>query len=162
MPVDINLRHLENGEVQLQGEVPVKELDIETRDPVIQVTHPLEYHLQAQKVEDGLLLQGRLRLSLTCQCVRCLKTFEHEVELAPWTCHLPLSGEEAVPVLNDCVAVLPAMREDILLDFPRHPLCNPACRGLPKASSGQAQLLSGTGVGEAASATWAELNKLKL
>jgi uncharacterized metal-binding protein YceD (DUF177 family) len=75
---------------------------------------------------------------------------------------LPLSGEDAVPVVNDCVDVLPVLREDILLDFPQHPVCNPACRGLPKASPGKAQKPSSFDAGAAGSAAWAELNKLKL
>jgi uncharacterized metal-binding protein YceD (DUF177 family) len=53
------------------------------------------------------------------------------------------------------------VREDILLDFPRHPLCNPACRGLPKAAPGNAQKPGGGAKSEASSPAWAELNKLK-
>jgi uncharacterized protein len=162
MPIRINLRHLEAGNVCLEGEVPAEELDIDDRDKVIRVTHPLVYSLEAQKVEDGILLQGRLRLLLECECVRCLEPCRHEVKLEPWTRHLPLAGEEAVRVAGDCVDVLPIMREDILLDFPQHPVCNPACRGLPKASPGKAQKSSVFDAGAAGSAAWAELNKLKL
>jgi uncharacterized protein len=162
MQVTINLRHLEAANVRLEGEVPAEELDIDNRDRVIRVTHPLEYRLEAQKVEEGILLQGRLRLLLECECVRCLKPFLHEVKLESWARHLPLAGEEAVRVANDCVDALPPMREDILLDFPQHPVCNPACRGLPKASPGKAQQSSGLDAGGAGSAAWAELNKLKL
>lgn len=162
MPLLINLRHLDAGNVRLDGEIPVEELDIDTKDQVIQVKLPLEYCLEAQKLEEGLLLKGRLALKLNCQCVRCLKRFEHALIIDPWTAHLPLSGEEAVRVVNDCVDVLPVMREDILLDFPQHPVCNPACRGLPMASPGSTQIPSGSGVGEPGSAAWAELDKLKL
>jgi uncharacterized protein len=156
------MRHLEAANVRLEGEVAAEELDIDSQDRVVRVTHPLRYSLEAQKVEDGILLQGQLRLLLDCECVRCLEPLQYEVKLEPWTSHLPLSGDDAVPVVNDCVDVLPVLREDILLDFPQHPVCNPACRGLPKASPGKAQKPSGIDAGEAGSAAWAELNKLKL
>ena len=55
MPLFVNLRHLEAHNVRLQGELSVEELDIDSRDEVIQVNQPLEYDLEVQKLEDGLL-----------------------------------------------------------------------------------------------------------
>jgi uncharacterized protein len=162
MPLVVNLRHLEAHNIRLAGELPVRELDIDTRDEVIQVNLPLEHELEVQRLEDGLLVQGHLRLALDCQCVRCLKPFRHYLELDHWTCHLPLHGEERVAVVNDCVDLTPYVREDILLEFPRHPLCNLKCRGSPKASVGKSRNTSGTGKTGVGSSAWAELNKLKL
>jgi uncharacterized protein len=162
MPLAVNLRHLAAHNIRLEGRLPVEELDIEPLDEVIQVCHPLEHELEVQKLEDGLLVQGHLRLVLQCQCVRCLKSFQHHLKLEHWTRHLPLRGEDCVAVLNDCVDLTPYVREDILLEFPRHPLCNPECPGLPGASLGQSQNMSGTGDTGAGSPAWAELNKLKL
>jgi uncharacterized metal-binding protein YceD (DUF177 family) len=59
------------------------------------------------------------------------------------------------------VDLKPVVREDILLDFPRHPLCNADCRGLPESSVGKSQR-SGKDSAKAGSSAWAELNKLKL
>jgi len=162
MPLAVNLRHLEAHNISLAGSLPVRELDIDPRDDVIQVRHPLEHDLEVQKVEDGLLVQGHLHLVLECQCVRCLKPFQHRLELANWACHLPLEGEDRVAVVNDCVDLTPYVREDILLEFPRHPLCDPGCRGLPSTSIGKLKNTSGTGKTEVGSSAWAELNKLKL
>jgi uncharacterized protein len=162
MPLTINLRHLETDSIRLEGHLPVKELDIDPHDEVIQVGQPLEHDLEVQKLEDGLLVQGRLHLVLDCQCVRCLKPFQHRLELDHWACHLPLEGEDCVAVVNDCVDLTPYVREDILLEFPRHPLCNPDCRGLPNMSIGKPRNTSGTGKTEVGSSAWAELNKLKL
>jgi uncharacterized protein len=161
MALIVNLRHLEAHNARLQGELPVEELDIDTRDEVIQVHQPLKYDLEVQKMEGGLLLQGGLRLLLDCQCVRCLKAFEYRLDLKNWANHVALEGEERTPVVNDCVDLTPIVREDILLEFPRHPLCNPQCRGLSKRSAGSAESASGAGSSEAGSPAWAELNKLK-
>jgi uncharacterized protein len=162
MPLVVNLRHLDVHSVHLEGKLPAEELDIDTRDEVIRVTQPLEHDLEVQKLEDDLLVRGRLHLSLECQCVRCLKPFQHHLELDGWTCYLPLQGEDRVAMVNDCVDLTPYVREDILLEFPRHPLCDPGCRGLPKTSIGESKSTSSTGKTEMDLSAWAELNKLKL
>jgi len=157
MPLSVNLRHLEAHNIELEGKLPVEELDIDSRDEIIQLKQPLEYRLEAQKLTDSLLLQGRLRLVLDCKCVRCLKPFQYPLDIPDWTCHLPLIGEEAVPVVNDCVDLTPYIREDILLSFPQHPLCRQECGGLPGTSVGSSKQTEQT-----APSAWSELNKLKL
>ncbi|SRR5258707_10179423 len=158
----VNLRHLEAHEIRLEGELSAEELDIDTRDEVIQAGSPLQYDLEVQKLEGGLLVQGSLKTPLDCECVRCLKPFQYQVNLENWTCHVPLEGDEAMPVVNDCVDLTPFVREDILLAFPQHPLCDPECRGLPKTLIGKPKTASKSGLNEAESSAWAELNKLKL
>ncbi len=157
----VNLRHLESHEVRLQGELTPAELDIDVQDAVIRVEEPLTYALEVQKVEGGLLLKGELRLPLKCQCVRCLKWFAGEVALKDWTCHIPLAGEEAAAIENDCVALTPYVREDILLEFPQHPLCDPNCHGLSDMGLDQERQTAGSGSLLPSPAVWDELNKLK-
>lgn len=161
MPLLVNLRHLEADNVHLDGELSAEELDIDTGDEMLRAAGPLQYDLEVQKIEDGMLVQGRLRLNLLCQCVRCLKSFQRPLLLENWTRHFPLQGEEAVPVDNDCVDLTPFVREDILLEFPQHPLCDPDCHGLPGLSPGGADGTSSTGQPEKGSPAWNELNKLK-
>jgi uncharacterized protein len=128
---------------------------------MIQVAQPLDYELEVEKLESGLLLRGDLHLRLQCKCVRCLKPFEYRLDLEDWTCHVPLQGEEAAPIVNDCVDLTPFVRDDILLAFPQHPLCDPECRGLPNPAPGKTIESSGAGGPESSSSAWAELNKLK-
>lgn len=161
MSITINLRHLDAHEVRLSGQVPVVELDIDPRDEVIHLSEPLEYDLEVEKLDDGLLVQGSLRLKLDCQCVRCLKRFMQPLELNSWTAHLPLAGEDALAVVNDCVDLTPWVREDILLEFPQHPLCEPDCRGLRSATAGKGKTSSSLGKPQVGSPAWNELNKLK-
>jgi uncharacterized metal-binding protein YceD (DUF177 family) len=163
MPLTVNLRHLENRNLILRGELPLAELDFEARDEMIRATQSLHYDLEIELLDASLLVQGLLQLALNCQCVRCLKDFEFDLELDPWTLHLPLEpleDEEAVSIKNDCVDLTPLVREDILLGFPQHPLCRPDCGGLKKASVDKARKT--VGKDESKPAVWAELNKLKL
>ena len=161
MPLTINLRHLESHNVRLQGQLMVDELDLDMRDEMIQVKQPLDYDIEAQKMEDGILLQGRLHLVLDCQCVRCLRPFKRAIKLGNWSCLLALEGEERVAVVNDCVDLTPYVREDILLEFPQHPLCDPECGGLPNPLPGKAEAAKGSAQNGTGSSAWAELNKLK-
>lgn len=161
MPILINLRHLEKKNVTLAGELPPKELDLEGVDELIKLQKPLKYDVEAQKLESGILVQGSLELTLECECVRCLKPFQYELQLPDWTCLLTLEGEEKVSVTNDCIDLTPAMREDILLGFPQHPLCKAECTGLPKKAT-KTKKTGGAGRAKEVSSAWSELNKLKL
>ena len=155
--VSVNLRHLEKRDLHLKGEVPVAELDLNVRDELIHLEKPLHYNLLVQKLHDSLLVTGTLELTLSCECVRCLKPFRYPVKLAAWGLHLPLTGEDQVSVDNDCVDLTPFVREDMLLEFPQHPLCKPDCAGLKKKSKNRA-----AGTVQKKPSAWAELDKLKL
>jgi uncharacterized metal-binding protein YceD (DUF177 family) len=130
MPVLFNLRHLDEKNVHLKGEISAEELDIENLDELIHIPEPLSYDIELQKLEQAVLAQGTLSLMLRCECARCLKPHPHPLKVEHWACHLPLEGEDKVSVVNDCVDLTPYIREDIVLAFPQHPLCDPECRGL--------------------------------
>jgi uncharacterized protein len=161
MSVLINLRQLEKDDVELSGEVPVSELDIEGMDELVHGEKPLAYELEAQKLDGGILVTGMLRLDLRCECARCLKEFDYRLELRNWACHLPLEGEEKAVISNDCVDLTPYIREDIVLELPQHPLCKPECGGLPKKAIGKTKKTNGLGEARESGSAWAELNKLK-
>jgi uncharacterized protein len=159
MSVTVNLHHLEDRNVVLCGELPLSELDLDTRDEMIRVVSPVQYELEIEKLDDAILVRGELRVELECECVRCLKKFRRDLALNPWTLHLPLAGDERVTVDNDCVDLTSFAREDILLEFPQHPLCKPGCRGLEKISTGRTKI---GGESKIASPAWTKLDKLKL
>jgi uncharacterized protein len=160
MPLTVNLRHVEADDLELKGELPVEELGLDVKDEVIRAEDPLEYDFTVQKLDNSLLLDGELRLNLKCQCVRCLKPFALELALENWKRHLPLEGEEKADVTNDLVDLTPFLREDILLEFPQHPLCEADCRGLLKTDLGKAKA-SDPGQAAPETSAWAELDKLK-
>jgi uncharacterized protein len=153
----VNLRHLDEHEVHLQGELPVTELDLGVNDELVRAEKPLRYDLSVELLHDAVLATGSLVLPLDCECARCLKKFKTELKLTGWAAHLPLEGEDKVAVENDCVDLTPFVREDILLDFPQHPLCRPDCAGLKSKTARQAEAVE-----KPASDAWAKLDKLKL
>ena len=157
----LNIRHLEQKSIALQGEIPTEELDLDGIDDLIRVALPLQYSVEAQLMGKSILVQGGLQLKLECECVRCLTSFQYAIHLPEWACLLPLEGEEQADVVNDCVDLTPYMREDILLAFPQHPLCKPDCSELPQASPKKTRQSSGASQIEDVSSAWAALDKLK-
>lgn len=163
MQISFNIRHLENGTVRLAGELPAGELELEQIDEMIQAGKPLKHDLEVERHDRAYLVHGSLELPIRCECVRCLKPFESVIRLPNWSCLLPLEGEDKVLIVNDRVDLTPYVREDIVLAFPQHPLCEPECCGLvaTRRSDGKTAMLSSPPEDNAASA-WSELNKLKL
>jgi uncharacterized protein len=159
MSLNVNLRHLETRNVTLRGELSPEELDLDVRDEMIRVTQPVEYDIEIEKMDDAILVQGGLHMELECECVRCLKKFSRRLDLDNWTLLLPFEGDEKVSVENDCVDLTSFVREDILLEFPQHPLCKPDCGGL-KITDGKS--MQNADKHEPKPSAWTELNKLKL
>lgn len=160
MPLTVNLRHLTRDSICLEGELPVAELELDMHDEMVQPSHPLHHNLEVQLLDKNLLVRGALHLTLDCECVRCLKPFQYKIELTDWACHLPLEGDDRVSVVDDSVDLTPYIREDILLAFPAHPVCDPECGGLTGQPAGSKKNIA-TSPAEADPSTWAELDKLK-
>ena len=162
MPITFNLRHLEEDSLQLVGEMPPAELELETMDELIKASHPLVYDLEIQMLDNAILVRGCLELNLDCECVRCLKPFSYPIQLPEWACHLPMEGDDKVPVVNDCVDLTPHIREDIVLAFPQHPLCKPECSGLANTQKESEKGPGAAAKPESSSSAWSALDKLKL
>jgi uncharacterized metal-binding protein YceD (DUF177 family) len=75
-----------------------------------------------------------------------------------WTAHLPLEGPDKAAIKDDLADLTPSLREDILLEYPQHPLCAAGCAGLPNRDA--KDKTKGASPTESSSA-WSELNKLK-
>jgi uncharacterized protein len=163
MSLHIHLRHLEKKEtLALAGEMTPAELGVESLDELVQAKRPLQYDLTAEKLAHSILVQGSLRLTLDCECARCLKPFAHEIQLRGWACDLPLEGEDKAPVVSDAVDLTPYLREDILLAFPQRPLCKADCEGLPNPLRIADNDPGSVPKSKETSGAWAELDKLKL
>jgi len=157
MSLVVNIRHVEEHEIRLKGEMPVAKLDFGVVDEMIRLEKPLRYDLQVEQLHDSLLVMGSLKLVLDCECVRCLKPFAYKLELTGWALHLPLEGEDKVSIVNDCIDLTPFVREDMLIEFPQHPLCKPECAGLKTKTK-----VHKAGGEEKKPSPWTELDKLKL
>jgi len=157
MPITVNLRHLANKNVRLEGEISPEELEIEKSDEMIHAGESLKYDLEIELSGLNLLVQGKVEFNLDCECVRCLRPFKNLIKLDPYSAFVPLEGEDKAPISNDLVDLTPYLREDILLAFPQHPLCEAGCDRVPELTRSKQFGTSTKGDKSA----WDELNKLK-
>ena len=58
MPLIVNLRHLENRNLVLRGDLPLAELDFDVRDEMIRARRPLHYDLEVEMLDDSLARPG--------------------------------------------------------------------------------------------------------
>ncbi len=79
MPLQINIRHVEEKESVCRVSCRSSELDLGDTDELVHAAPPLRYDLTAHMVGDAILVQGRLELTLDCECARCLKPFQHRL-----------------------------------------------------------------------------------
>lgn len=159
MPLLLNLRDLEDQDVVLDGEIPVEDLGFDFNDDIIHFTQPLKYHLNAQSLDDALLIRGKLELTLDCECARCVKPFDYPIEFPDWVCHIPTEGEEKAQINKGSVDLTPYIREDMVLAFPQHPLCREDCPGLdPQDQSASVE----PSIDAEKKSPWDQLNRLKL
>ena len=160
MPLRVNIRHLTRQNALLEGQLSAAELDLEIHDEMIQARQPLHYDLEVQLLDDSLLVRGSLCLTLDCECVRCLKLFPYRLELTDWADEMPLKGDDKVPVVDDSVDLTGVLREDILLAFPAHPVCDSRCAGLIGTKPGVPSNKESRPA-ELQPSPWTELDKLK-
>jgi len=162
MAIIVNVSQLKSGKtLEISGEVSVAELDIEKFDECAFPELPLKYSLEVKLMEGGILLEGSLEIEVGFECVRCLKKFNRKLDFPSWAGFVPLSGEDKVEIIHDCVDLTPLLREDILLAFPQHPLCESECAGLTVSNSGRSGEGSGAPEPGSSASVWAALDNLK-
>ena len=163
MPFKVNLKCLEAGPEEYRGRLSIGELGMDTRDDLIQAATPMKYWLSAKFRETGsILLSGTIEQTFRCECARCLKPFEKTVLLSPWRRLFLLKGESAVVIDKDCVDLTPALREDMFLSLPRHPLCAEDCRGVAASRKADSDFPKDRPQIEEKSSAWAALDRLNL
>lgn len=94
----------------------------------------LQGTLRFTRTAEGVYVSGRMTTELNSECVRCLDTYRQEltVELGdlfaypPYRATDPILSVPETGVLN----LEPLIREQIMVDLPLQPLCQPDCHGL--------------------------------
>lgn len=163
MPLKINLERLAASPEEYRGRLRIDELDMDTRDELIRAATPMKYWFSAELRKTGsILLSGTIEQTFRCECARCLKPFEKTVLLSPWRRLLLLKGENATIIDNNCVNLTPALREDMFLSLPRHPLCAEDCRGMAACRKADSDFPKDRPKVEEKSSAWTALDRLNL
>ncbi len=85
---------------------------------------PLRYDLYVQLVDEMLIVRGNVSIGIKGCCARCTQFFSTTVSDSGFLRdYSDLQGAEEVDITED-------LREAILLNLPRFPLCDEECKGL--------------------------------
>src|SRR5581483_541063 len=112
-------------------------------DEDLKVVGPLSGHVRMRRINQGLLVDGWVDLTLEFACTRCLKEFQQPMHVAFEERFYPtvdvLTGmpvhaedvEDAFPIDDHhLVDLTEAIRQQVLLDVPMVTLCKEDCAGL--------------------------------
>ena len=130
-------------------------------DPRI-VDRTVAVRLRLESLSDGITVAGTVTFGLRDQCRRCLREIDDDVSVAVSELfQVTLQDPDAYPIEQDQAALLPMVRENILLAVPPAPLCRPDCAGLCPVcgrdlNEGRCDCPSPAG-----DARWAALDQLK-
>ena len=112
-------------------------------DSDLKIIGPLNGHVRMRRINQGLIVDGWVDLTLECSCNRCLKEFEYPMHVSfeevfyptidvVTGIHLPPIDEEEIFPIDDhhLVDLTEAIRQNVLLAMPMVTLCREDCPGL--------------------------------
>jgi len=122
-PLQINKFHVPEFGMKVQESIPSDILELphsEREKSYGDLKANLNISLLDQM--DTLLIMGSAKVDMDCVCDRCSSDFVHELD-AQEICH-------HIENCPDIIDLTEYIREDILLTFPQHYLCDDDCKGL--------------------------------
>src|SRR5712691_8136654 len=112
-------------------------------DDDVKIVSPVSGHVRMRHINQGLLVDGYVDLTVELTCTRCLKTFEQELHLelderyrptVDVVTGMPLQAidEDDVFPIDDhhLVDLTEPMRQQLLLAIPMATVCKEDCAGL--------------------------------
>ena len=118
----IDLKQLPEGEaVFLEESNKAEELDLEFTG--IKAVSTIQIKAEATKFPNALDVNINLTAKADGQCGRCLANLEINIDKS-FRLDYPITEQDTIIDLSD------DLRQEIMLDYPLKPLCNPDCKGL--------------------------------
>jgi len=138
------------------------------------LTGPVRFRGETVRVDGKAHLRGTLQVGVTVDCSRCLEPIERPTELFFDAIFVSsdMMPEDADTALTDSdldesvaeggvIDVADALREQILLDLPDHPVCREICKGLCPKCGGNRNLIDCKCEENEIDPRWAALKDLK-
>lgn len=119
MKIDINKIPLEG--LTLEEEVNPSGLDLET--DIVKFLEPIKIRAEVSKITNAVTVNLSLNGSIHLICSRCLREFNVALKKI---LRLNYQVDRTNPIIN----LDQDIKEEIILDYPIKPLCNPDCKGL--------------------------------
>ena len=119
MKIDINKIPLEG--LTLEEEVNPSVLDLET--DTVKFLEPIKIRAEVSEITNAITVELSLSGLIHLNCSRCLSDFKVDLKK---DLRLNYQANKAEPIID----LDQDIKEEIILDYPIKPLCNPVCKGL--------------------------------
>lgn len=97
----------------------------------LELAEPLSGEVKLTRLEEGILLTGRVKTAVQLECHRCLRTFSYPLEVPVEQLYAERPGEDELPIERFRVDLAPAIRQELLLALPIKQICGSDCPGIP-------------------------------
>jgi uncharacterized metal-binding protein YceD (DUF177 family) len=142
-----------NG-LKLSGYEKASEMGLESEGEFLRFPDKVFYDVTAILVNGGIVVSGRIEMTIGCQCVRCLKDYEQKISCED-VCHFYETGSKSEFDLT------PELREDIIISLPQNFICSAECGGLCQICGKNKNVTDcGCNVSGLERSCWNELDKL--
>lgn len=148
----VQLRDIPEEGLQLTGKI---QRDIfELAEEGFDVDGPVSYDLNASIVGDSVLVMGEVSAPFKLRCGRCLEDFRMVLKSPDFAHGEPLETSKTIDLTE-------AIREDILLALPIHPLCENGTPPRDCPAAGQFDEVKAAAGDSGNRDAWADLEKFK-
>ncbi len=117
----ININQILPEGLRLEEEVAASTLDLETE--IVKFRRPIKIRADITGITNAVSADVFLKYSIYVTCGRCLSEFELDLKK---NFRLDYTDDRLEPLID----LDPDIREEIILNYPLKPLCNPRCKGL--------------------------------
>jgi len=119
--MEIHVSQIPPEGLLLREQAACAHLDITTE--VVKIQKPLMVTAQVTRITNAVTVDMEVGAELIMTCSRCLREFENDLT-RKFRLNYRVQGQGQIIDLD------PDIREEILLEYPINPLCDPECKGL--------------------------------
>jgi len=119
--VEVNINQISPEGLTLEEDIIASSLDLET--DIVKFRRSIQIRAIFSKITNAVTVDVALTSSISTICSRCLNEIEIDLKKK-------LRLSYAVDKSEQVVNLGPDIREELILDYPLKPLCNPDCKGL--------------------------------
>jgi len=117
--IDVNKIPLEG--LTLEEQINPSALDLDT--DIVKFSRPIKIRAEVSKITNAVTVALSLSGSIHLNCSRCLGEFKIDLKKNLRSNYQVNKSEPIIDLDQD-------IKEEIILDYPIKPLCNPDCKGL--------------------------------
>jgi uncharacterized metal-binding protein YceD (DUF177 family) len=96
----------------------------------ITLTGPLEGEIRISRLDDGILVEGRMDTKIELECHRCLSTFTRPMGVSLKQIYSIKPQDDNLPIEHNEIDLVPLITQELLVSLPIKILCQVDCPGL--------------------------------